>query len=163
MPDMSLISGLAGGLSQAVDLVRGALQLRDAQLLGAELAKLNHVLLDAQQRLFSLGAELLALQEQHFKAREELREMRETLAERSRYTLVEIGQGQMAYRSNDAPVLGAAIEPVLAQPQHYLCQQCWDIRGAKSILVLHLDAADGPVAICRNCRDGWMRADLIAR
>lgn len=158
--DMSLIGGIASGLGQAVTLARGALDLRDAQLLAAELSKLNNVLLDAQQRLFSLSAELLTLQDEHFKAREELRKVNETLAERGRYTLVKIGQGQLAYGSNDVPVLGASGNPALAEPKHYLCQHCWDAKGIKSILVLHLHAAVGPLANCPVCT-GHMKADLI--
>ncbi|MBB1161480.1 RING finger protein [Aquariibacter albus] len=145
--DISLVTSAAGAVTAAVDIGRGLLGIRDAAKLAPEVAKLNETLLDAQQRLFSLTAALLALQQQHFETAQKLREAEDALAQRSGYTMVELAPGHVAYRVDQRPALAGPGGPVPAQPQHYLCQPCLDIRRHRS--ALHVRGAG---ARCPECK-----------
>lgn len=94
---------------------------------------MNDQLLKAQDALFSHNAQLLALQQQLFETTEKLRKAEETIAERGRYSLVDVGGGQWAYRVNIVPTRSGAGEPRAAQSAHYVCQPCFD-NGRKVIL-----------------------------
>lgn len=137
----------------AIDLVRrglsAAIEVRDFNQAAAELAKLNEALLSAQAALLAQNSALFELQREKFETAEKLRKMEEALAERGRYSLVEITPGGFAYRVNLAPQQGGASEPGSTEPMHYLCQPCFDA-GKKA--VLQRQAAWGSVhARCPSC------------
>ena len=137
----------------AIDLVRrglsAAIEVRDFNQAAAELAKLNEALLSAQAALLAQNGALFELQREKFETAEKLRKMEEALAERGRYSLVEVTPGGFAYRVNLAPQQGGASEPGSTEPVHYLCQPCFDT-GKKIVLQRH--AQFGSVHIrCSSC------------
>jgi hypothetical protein len=124
--DMSSLSAAVSGIRGAIILGKGALAVRDSTKAQEIVRAMNEKLLDAQQCLLELSAALNSLQQEHFQSTQELREVRETLAERGRYSLVDIGGSQFAYRMNAQPTLSGASDPGLAEPEHYICQKCFD-------------------------------------
>lgn len=133
--DFSLISSAVTAINGAIDLGKGALSIRDEAKAMDIVRAMNEKLLDAQQRLFELGAAINALQHENFQAAQELREVREALAERGRYTLVAISDGQFAYRVNPTPALGGTGDPGLTEPDHYVCQKCFDGPGKDKVVL----------------------------
>lgn len=131
--DASQIGIVATSLGAARDIGKALVGIRDHNLVAEKLAALNDQLLQAQQALLSHNATLFELQQQNFEAREELRKLKESASERGRYTLVDLGKGQLAYRVNVAPTQGASGEPVSADAPHYVCQPCYD-NGRKVVL-----------------------------
>lgn len=133
--DLSLVGTALTSINAAISLGRGAVALRDDAKAQEIVGAMNEQLLDAQQRLFELSAALLALQQEHFETAQELRELREALAERDRYSLFRLPNGQFAYRVNGTPALGGAADPTLSEPDHYICQQCFDGGGKHKVVL----------------------------
>jgi hypothetical protein len=131
--DLSMISAAASAITVSKELAKAALGVRDFNEMAPVVAKLNEQLLKAQESLFGHQAQLLALQQEHFETTEKLRKVEKSLAERGRYTLIELSPGNLAYTANVAPVDGNAIDPARAEPQHHVCQPCFD-KGNKAVL-----------------------------
>ncbi|MCD0496910.1 hypothetical protein LP085_08635 [Achromobacter sp. MY14] len=155
--DFSLITSAVSAINGAIDLGRGALSIRDEAKAMEIVQAMNEKLLDAQQRLFELGAAVNALQHENFEATRELRELKEVLAERGRYSLVEISPGQFAYKTNPAPALFGTSDPAFTQPDHYICQQCFD-GPSKTKVVLQRRFFMGGVyqLTCPSCKSTWV-------
>lgn len=133
--DFSLVSAAITSIKTAKDIAGSALAVRDWNLVATEIAKMNDQLLKAQDALFSHNSQLLELQQQLFETTEKLRKAEESIAERGRYSLVDVGGGQWAYRVNVSPVQGGSGEPSASQFPHYVCQPCFD-NGRKVVLQL---------------------------
>lgn len=150
--DASQIGMLASSLGAARDIGKTLIGIRDHNLVAEKLAALNDQLLQAQQALLSHNATLFELQQQNFEAREELRKLKEAASERGRYTLVDLGKGQLAYRMNVTPAQGASDEPVTLDAPHYICQPCYS-EGRKVVLQRNwmFDAKGGlDCPVCKN-------------
>lgn len=127
--DYSLIAAAVNSLRLAKDIGTAAVDLRDWHQVASEIAKINSELLNAQN----------------------------VIAERERYTLFEIGRGKFVYRVKTVHRNNEAITEAAVNPIHYLCQPCFDL-GRKMVLQLYLNAADGPVACCPQCK-GFFNAE----
>jgi hypothetical protein len=132
--DLSVITAAVGAISAAKELGKAALGVRDFNEVAPVIAQLNDQLLKAQDALFRHNAELLSLQQEQFETAKKLREMEEALAQRGRYSLVELSNGVFVYRVNVAPEAGALDKPSGAEPLHYVCQPCFD-KGVKAVLI----------------------------
>lgn len=133
--DLTLVTGAVAALRTALDIGKTAVEIRDANKLNEVVIRMNEQLLQAQQSLFTHNAELMTLQQDHFKATQELRELKEALSERRRYTLVELVPGKFAYRADAVPMASGAGNEVRPQPEHYICQPCFDgVSKVKSVL-----------------------------
>lgn len=150
--DFSLITSAVTAINGAIDLGKGALSIRDEAKAMEIVRAMNEKLLDAQQRLFELGAAVNALQHENFEAAQKLRELSESLAERGRYSLVAISDGQFAYRVNPAPALGGTGEPGLAEPDHYVCQKCFDGPGKDRVVLQRKFRLSHYFYLCPGCR-----------
>jgi hypothetical protein len=154
--DFSMISGAMTAITAARDIARTAVDIRDAAKLTAVTTALNEQLIKAQESLFQLSANLMALQQEHFKTTEELRKLNELLAERGRYSLVEIGNGMFAYRVNVAPKGSDMQNPGSLEPDHYVCQLCFN-KGIKSVLQSQPNSWGGSSLNCFSCKqDFWV-------
>jgi hypothetical protein len=131
--DASQIGIVVTSLNTAKDIAKAMIGIRDHNLVADKLAALNDQLLKAQNALLAHNAAMFELQNEKFEACEELRKLKEALSERSRYALVDLGQGHLAYRMNIAPQEGGTGEPAAAQTPHYVCQPCYD-NGRKVVL-----------------------------
>ncbi len=155
--DFSLISSAVTAINGAIDLGKGALSIRDEAKAMDIVRAMNEKLLDAQQRLFELGAAINALQHENFQAAQELREVREALAERVRYSLVELSAGQFTYRVNPSPALGGSLDPASTQPDHYICQKCFDGPTKEKVILQRRFRPGGSSSYwhCAGCKMGW--------
>ena len=131
--DFSVIVSAVSALNSAKELGRAALAIRDFNQFAGAISQINDQLLKAQESLFTHNSQLLDMQQKHLEAREELRNLKETLAERGRYSLVELTKGSFVYRLNVAPSESGTIDPVRPEPVHHLCQPCFD-QGVKIVL-----------------------------
>jgi hypothetical protein len=131
--DFSSITTAIASLKSAQELAAATLGVRDFNQSAAAISKINEQLLAAQQGLLAHNTMLLQLQSEHFQATKELRELKEAVAEKGRYDLVDIGGGVFVYRANVSPEQHRAGGPGSANPMHYLCQPCLD-KGDKSVL-----------------------------
>ncbi|RYF76817.1 MAG: hypothetical protein EOO22_00830 [Comamonadaceae bacterium] len=149
--DASQIGIVATAIGAAKDIGKAMLGVRDFNLLADRIAAMNDQLLKAQDALLAHNAAMFQLQSENFEAREELRKLKEAASERSRYTLVEITQGNVAYRVNLGPALSAPGQPVSAEAMHYLCQPCFD-DGRKVTLRYFNSATFGESWTCSVCK-----------
>jgi len=155
--DFSLITSAVAAINGAIDLGKGAMSVRDEAKAMDIVRAMNEKLLDAQQRLFELSAAINALQHENFHATQELREVREALAERGRYSLVEISNGQLTYRINPSPTLCGASDPSSPEPDHYICQKCFDGPGKNKVVLQRRFRTGGRNSYwhCAGCNMGW--------
>lgn len=136
--DLSLVSSAVASINAAKEIGKAALGLRDFNQMAAKISEMNASLLDAQNSLFTHNAQLLALQQDYFEATKELAEAKEALAEKGRYALFEIVPGSFAYRADARPTGTHDGNPVPAEPEHYICQPCFDGPDRrKAVLRLH--------------------------
>lgn len=136
----------------AIDLIRkglsAAIDVRDFNQAAAELSKLNEALLSAQAALLAQNSALFQLQTEKFETAEKLRKLQEALTEKARYDLFDLGGGVFVYRTNAGPSLGGPGDPASAQPEHFLCQPCFDA-GKKSVLRRWSDR-EWNCTLCKN-------------
>ena len=142
--DISLITGAVSSIKQAADIGKTLLNIRDSSMVSQEVLKIQELLLKAQESLFSLSAQLIALQQENFNTTEELRKCKEALAERGRYSLFKLSDEFLAYRVNLSPE--NANTSGAPEPLHYVCQPCFD-KGVKS--VLHVGKYSALCPICK--------------
>lgn len=132
--DFGSIATVIASLKSAQELAAATIGVRDFNQSAAAIAQINEKLLAAQQGLLMHNAMLLQLQQEHFEAAKELRELKESTASKDRYPLVDLGGGKFVYRVEIAPNEGGSCKPGGAQVTHYLCQPCWDTKGHRSVL-----------------------------
>lgn len=131
--DWTAVGAITASISTAREIAKGLSATRDQSLINEKTSALLDQLLKAQEGLLTHNAALLQLQGENFKTSEELRELKETMRERGRYSLVSIGNGYFAYRVNITPQQSGASEPSTSEPLHYVCQTCFD-SGVKSVI-----------------------------
>ena len=129
--DFTGISAIAGSLKAAADIGKTALDARDAAKLASTVAQMNDKILEAQQRLFVLGTDALALQDELARAKDEALKLKAALQERGRYVLANVTKRHLAYKFKGDPVEDGG-DPV--EPEHYVCQPCFD-QGRKAVLL----------------------------
>lgn len=149
--DASQLGIVATSLGIARDIAKAMTGIRDFNLLAEKTATLNEALLKLQDGLLAHNASLFELQNKYFEACEETRKLKETLAERNRYTLVSFPSGHFAYRVNVPPEQSGASEPTGAEPLHYVCQQCFD-NGRKVVLQRNFFMSTSGALECRVCK-----------
>lgn len=149
--DFSSISTAAAAITAAKELGKAMIGLRDFNQVAATVSEINDKLLKAQESLFTHNSHLLELQDEYFKTREELRELKKTLTQRGRYSLFQISPGIFVYRYDVAPSRSDVLDPFTSEPEHYVCQACFD-KGIKIVLqkgefygLHHLE--------CSNCNE----------
>lgn len=131
--DYSLLAAAGSAISTARDIGKAALALRDFNAFAATISAINDQLLKAQDSLFGHNAQLQALQQENFGMANRLRELEEKLADRGRYTLVEISDRTFVLGVNTEVQLTASDPTHVAEPHHYICQPCF-AKGIKSVL-----------------------------
>lgn len=155
--DFSSIGAAASAITAARELGKAVIGIRDFNKIAVTISQLNDKLLKAQDSLFTHNALLLQIQNEHFKACEELRELKKTITERGRYTLFDLGGGSFVYRMNISPDDRNVGDPLSSEPMHDVCQPCFD-KGIKIVLqagyfcgVTHLE--------CSQCKNRYGLSD----
>lgn len=151
--DFTLVAGAASAISTAIGIGKTAVDIRDANKLSGAVIAMNEQLLNAQQSLFVHNASLMELQQKYFEATQELREVKETLAERQRYSLFEITPGFFVYRVNVDPSQSGSGTPGSAEPEHYVCQPCLDGPTKSRYVLRYYSGTDfGTYWHCPGCK-----------
>lgn len=144
--DLSVLGAASAALTAAREIGKAAIGLRDFNQLAAVVSQLNDQILKAQESLFSHQAQLIGMQEELFKAKENIRAMEKMVEQRERYSLIELSAGVFTYRLNDRSALGDGV----SEPIHCICQPCLDIRGHKSVL-LRKQTSQSITHVCPSC------------
>jgi len=145
--DFSSIATAIASLKGAQELASATLGVRDFNQSAAAIAQINEKLLAAQQGLLAHNTMLLQLQSDYMQTAQELRQLKEAAAEKSRYQLVDLGGGVFVYKVNTAQHDGGADQTGPAEPPHYVCQPCLD-KGNKAVLQNRNGFVHCP--LCRN-------------
>ncbi|ACV41118.1 gp18 [Xylella phage Xfas53] len=132
--DLTSINAAASSLKIAMELVRSLIGVHDSRKIEEATSQLREVLFATQEALGDQRIAYLELQGKHLDTAEELRKVKMSIAQKERYTLMEIAPRQFVYGMNVTPQPSGAIEPGPAEPMHYICQQCLDKSGCKSVL-----------------------------
>ncbi|MCC4613632.1 hypothetical protein LL963_16295 [Xanthomonas campestris pv. esculenti] len=147
--DFASITTVVSSIKAAQELLSAAVGLRDANQAAAIVSKINEQLLAAQQGLLSHNVMLLQLQQENFEAAKQLRELKESIAKKDSYPLVDIGNGALAYAADIQA--GRESNPEIPQPQHHLCQVCWDRDGIRSVLQPAPRFGGRVYRVCNHC------------
>lgn len=145
--DLGSLSIIATSLGMARQLAGAAVEIRDFNKLAATVSQINSELLKAQDGMLSLQAGMFALQQEHFETTKQLSELKKAMAQRDSYALVELGHRTFAYRKKDVPHEGGANEPSSAEPEHYICQPCFDGPGQR-------------IVVLRSGQRGWLQCSV---
>lgn len=133
MIDPAAIGIVSSSLGTAINMAKALSGIRDAALLAERTAALNDELLKTQEALLRHNAGMFELQTQYFEACEELRKLKEAVAEKERYPLVDLGLSVFAHRVDVPPDQSGTSAPGTTETTYYLCQPCLDL-GRKSVL-----------------------------
>ncbi|KGU41834.1 hypothetical protein [Xanthomonas citri] len=147
--DFASITTVVSSIKAAQELLSAAVGLRDANQAAAIVSKINEQLLAAQQGLLSHNVMLLQLQQENFETAKQLRELKEAIAKKDSYPLVDIGNGALAYAVDVQT--GGESDPEIPQTQHHLCQICWDRDGLRSVLQPAPRYGGGIYRVCNYC------------
>ncbi|WP_372356956.1 hypothetical protein ACCP99_08165 [Xanthomonas sp. NCPPB 3443] len=147
--DFGSINLVISSLGAAQTLAKAAVGIRDFNESAAALAQINEQLLAAQQGLLSHNVMLLQLQQENFETAKELRELKEAIAKKDSYPLVDIGNGSLAYAVDIQA--GGESDPEITHPQHHLCQICWDRDGLRSVLQPAPKFGGAVYRVCNHC------------
>lgn len=124
--DPAWLSVITTSLGMARQIAGTAQDIRDFNQFATTISQINDQLLKAQDGLLNLNAGMFALQQEHLETTKELAKLKEALAERGRYALFQIARGKFVYRAEIGPPTAGASDPVAAEPEHYICQVCFD-------------------------------------
>ncbi|MGL0786563.1 hypothetical protein [Xanthomonas translucens] len=147
--DLTSITTVIASLASAQQLAAATLGVRDYNQSAAAIAKINEQLLAAQQGLLGHNAMLLQLQQDYFETTKQLRELKEAIAKKDSYPLVDIGNGALAYAVDIQA--GGESDPEIAKTQHHLCQICWDRDGVRSVLQPAPWYGGSLYRVCNHC------------
>jgi hypothetical protein len=133
MIDFSFIGAATTSLSAARDIARSLIEIRDFNHLATIVSSLNEQILKAQDSLLAHNAQLFTLQQENFELANKLARAEEKLADRGRYTLVEISDRTFVMGLNKR--IEAIAQDLVngLEINHYLCQPCFD-KGIKAVL-----------------------------
>jgi hypothetical protein len=141
MIDISFLGAATTSLSAARDIARSLIGLRDFNHRATFVSSLNEQILQAQDGLLAHNAPLFALQQENFALTKKLARTEEILADRGRYTLVEISDRTFVMGLNKRIEATAQDLANGAELDHYLCQPCFDVRRQKVVLTMSIDWA----------------------
>lgn len=123
-----MISDISAGLSSlkaAKDILQALNGIQSANAVNEVKFNLQSHLLDAQQGLFAAQETQAALTARIRELEQQIMQMKDWEAEKSRYQLRDVGRGAMAY----VPKIGMEN----GEPPHWLCVKCFS-HGQKSFM-----------------------------
>jgi len=136
------INAAIGAATTAINILKTAVEARDDAKIKAAVIDISIRLLDVSTSADNLAAENGTLQGNLHSAQAELRELREKVTERDRYTLSKLGSlGEFYAYKLRAP---AELSDRTDEVPHYVCQPCFD-GGKKSVLRVGTYTAKCPV------------------
>lgn len=155
--DLSLITSAFRSIGAAKELTQAMIGVRDFNMVATTVAQINEQLLKAQDALFTHNADMSELQQQNLQLLQELRAIKELVAQRGRYALFEITKGSFVYRLKTVQSVSHDGDPVAPEPDHCVCQRCFD-NGIK--VVLQRSVVWGVVSLqCGGCQGSYETAE----
>lgn len=121
----------AAGVSSAktaLEITKGLMTLRDAEMVRAKVFDLTSALTDLQQQLMTAQTEQMDLVQRLQAVQKDLELAQQQNGLRDQYSLHQFGTGNFAYRLNP--------EFQSEQPEHYLCSNCFE-QGNRVTLQRH--------------------------
>lgn len=144
MFDGLTIGGAVSGLQTAAEMLKGLVGLRDARLIEAEIAKLNTVVIAAQQSA-------LAAQKEQFTLLEDIRQLRARVVqlegkggEMERYKRTDMGGGTFAYTLKDG------VKP--GEDNHAACATCFEKGHISTLQRVGPNAFKQEMHRCGSCK-----------
>jgi len=142
MPDMGSISAIAASINAAVNITKAMKDLRDLALVQSKVIELQGVILEAQSGLFTANEERASLIEEIREAESKIAQLETWNAEKQRYQLTDIGDGNFAYALRQSMSSG--------EPPHYICTACY--QNSKKSILHHFETGSGlHVVTCPGC------------
>lgn len=144
------ITTALASLKAATDIIKGfnALQLEAA--VKEKSTELFNIIISLQSNILSMQSEYSELLTSKNNIEKELSELKNTILEKSKYILVEIAPGILAYTQKEIDKSSG--------PKHFLCQNCFDTKNYKS--VLQRKYAEYNDLICNSCKSTFRIADV---
>lgn len=125
MVDMTAIMGAFTSLKAAREFVQAAIDVRDGVMTQGEVFKLQSIIMDAQERVFSANEERATLIERVRELEKQITQFETWDAEKQKYELKQVHRGAFAYVLKPTPEN--------TEPPHWICAACYQ-RGKKAIL-----------------------------
>lgn len=143
------ITSAIAGLKTAVDIIKGFNSLQLDVATKEKSVELLNVIISLQTNMLSVQSAYSDLLDSKKKLEKELVELKNSISDKSKYILIEIAPGILAYTSKETSNS--------SEPKHYLCQNCFDTKNQKSVLqrqyVQHKDL------ICNSCKSTFRLSD----
>jgi hypothetical protein len=128
MSEISAIAAATGALNSAVQIAKTALALRDETKLREAVIELQGIILTAQTSALTAQSKQLELVEQKRALETKIAEYDRWEAEKTRYELVEMPPGVLAYRVKE--------DARGREPSHLLCATCFENRRKSYLHVI---------------------------
>ncbi len=146
---LSEITTALASLKAASDIIKGfnALQLEVA--VKEKSTELFNIIISLQSNILSMQSEYSELLTSKSNIEKELLELKNNISDKSKYILVEIAPGILAYTPKETSNS--------FEPKHYLCQNCYDTKNQKS--VLQRKYAEHKDLICNSCKSTFRLSD----
>lgn len=143
------ITSAIAGLKTAVDIIKGFNSLQLDVATKEKSIELLNVIISLQTNMLSVQSAYSDLLNSKERLEKELLELKNSLSDKSKYILVEIAPGILAYTSKETSNS--------SEPKHYLCQNCFDTKNQKS--VLQRKYAEHKDLICNSCKTTFRLSD----
>ena len=143
------ITSALAGLKSAIDIIKGFNSLELDVAVKEKSVELLNIIISLQSNMLSVQSEYGKLLDSKSEIEKELKELKNNIAEKSKYILVEVAPGILAYTSKET--INSS------EPKHYLCQNCLDNKNQKS--VLQRKYTDHKDLICNLCKTTYRISD----
>lgn len=143
------ITSALTSLKAAADIIKGFNSLKVDVAVKEKSSELLGLIISLQSHILSIQSEYGELLDFKGRIEKELMDLKSFLIDKKNYVLVEIAPGILAYSLNS--------EIKTNEPEHYLCQNCFDTKNQKSIL--QRKYADHKDLICNSCKSTFRLSD----
>lgn len=148
-------------LDVARKAIGAAVATRDFNNVAAEVSKLNEALLSSHNQALQLVTSVWSLQAEKANLTKEIQELKEAALQRDSYTLVEISDRVYVYRSKVCRERQSDIEPVGLEPEHHVCQRCFDM-GQRVVLQRKLTGYGDIALACLDCGGEFLTDETMS-
>ena len=146
---LSEITTALASIKAATDIIKGFNSLKVDVAVKERSVELLNIIISLQANMLSIQNDYSELSESKSKSEKELLELKNIISDKSKYVLVEINPGILAYTQK--------VTSNLSEPKHYICQNCFDIKNQQSIL--QRKYAEHKDLICNSCKSTFRIAD----
>jgi uncharacterized protein YbaR (Trm112 family) len=146
---LSEITTALASLKAASDIIKGFNSLQLEVAVKEKSTELFNIIISLQSNILAMQSDYSELLTSKSNIEKELLELKNSISDKSKYILVDIAPGVLAY------TLRETINSL--EPKHYLCQNCFDTKNQKS--VLQRKYAEHKDLICNSCKSTYRISD----